>query len=60
MKLVLPIYNFILFLIALEIIIGISMYYFSFPFLSQPLHLLVASVLFASQSFVVFKLNIKK
>ena len=60
MKLVLPIYNFILFLIALEIIIGVSMYYFTFPFLSQPLHLLVASVLFASQSFVVFKLNIKK
>ncbi|MBJ25668.1 MAG: heme A synthase [Flavobacteriaceae bacterium] len=60
MKLVIPIYNFILFLIGLEVIIGILMYYFSFPFLSQPLHLLVASVLFASQSFVVFKLNIKK
>ncbi len=60
MKLLIPIYNFILFLIGLEIIIGILMYYFSFPFLSQPLHLLVASVLFASQSFLMFKLNLKK
>ena len=60
MKLVIPIYNFILFLIGLEVIIGILMYYFSFPFLSQPLHLLVASILFASQSLLVFKLNLKK
>ncbi len=60
MKLHIPIYNFILFLIGLEIIIGILMYYFSFPFLSQPLHLLVASILFASQSFLMFKLNLKK
>jgi len=60
MKLVILIYNFILFLIGLEVIIGILMYYFSFPFLSQPLHLLVASILFASQSLLVFKLNLKK
>ena len=60
MKLVIPIYNFILFLIGLEVIIGILMYYFSFPFLSQPLHLLIASILFASQSLLVFKLNLKK
>lgn len=60
MKLIIPIYNFILFLIGLEVILGISMYYFSFPFLSQPLHLLVASILFASQSLLVFKLNLKK
>ena len=60
MHLLIPIYNFILFLIGLEIIIGILMYYFSFPFLSQPLHLLVASLLFASQSFLMFKLNLKK
>jgi len=60
MGLMIPIYNFILFFISIEIIIGILMYYFSFPFLSQPLHLLVASFLFALQSLLVLQLNLKK
>ena len=41
----------ILTLIFVEIIAGVSMYYFSFPLLSQPLHLLVAILIFGSQFF---------
>ncbi len=60
MGLIIPIYNFILLLIAIEILIGILMSYFSFPFLSQPLHLLVASFLFSLQSLLMLQLNLKK
>ena len=41
----------ILTLIFVEIIAVASMYYFSFPLLSQPLHLLVAILIFGSQFF---------
>ena len=41
----------ILVLIFIEIIAGASMYYFSFPLLSQPLHLLLAILIFGSQFF---------
>ncbi len=41
----------ILVLIFIEIIAGASMYYFSFPLLSQPLHLLIAVLIFGSQFF---------
>ena len=41
----------ILTFIFVEIIAGASMYYFSFPLLSQPLHLLVAILIFGSQFF---------
>ena len=41
----------ILVLIFSEIIAGASMYYFSFPLLSQPLHLLIAILIFGSQFF---------
>ena len=39
----------ILGIIAIEIILGISMYYLHFPFSSQPLHLLLATILFGVQ-----------
>ena len=39
----------ILVLIFSEIIAGASMYYFSFPLLSQPLHLLIAILIFGAQ-----------
>ena len=39
----------ILVLIFIEIIAGASMYYFSFPLLSQPLHLLIAILIFGAQ-----------
>ena len=41
----------ILVLIFSEIIAGASMYYFSFPLLSQPLHLLTAILIFGAQFF---------
>ncbi len=39
----------ILGIIAIEIILGIAMYYLHFPFSSQPLHLLLATILFGLQ-----------
>ncbi len=45
-------------LIALEALTGVIMYYFDFPFLSQPLHLVVSSLLFGVQFYIyleVFK-----
>ena len=46
----------VLVLIGLEITSGILMYYFDFPFSSQPLHLLFASLLFGAQSYLLFNL----
>ena len=45
----------ILVLIFSEIIAGASMYYFSFPLLSQPLHLLIAILIFGAQFFIFYK-----
>ncbi|WP_299766441.1 COX15/CtaA family protein [uncultured Dokdonia sp.] len=42
----------ILILIALEVVTGIAMYYIDFPFGTQPLHLVVASLLFGVQFYV--------
>ena len=39
----------ILLLIIIEIIAGASMYYFAFPILSQPIHLLIAIIIFGLQ-----------
>ncbi|GAA3509404.1 hypothetical protein GCM10022393_22270 [Aquimarina addita] len=50
--------NWVLILIALEAFTGILMFYFDFPFLSQPLHLVLSSLLFGVQFFIfleVFK-----
>jgi len=47
--------NWVLGLIGLEVLTGISMYYFDFPFLSQPLHLIVASLLFGVQFYVAME-----
>ena len=45
--------NWVLFLIALEVITGILMYYVDFPFGTQPLHLVLASLLFGVQFYVL-------
>lgn len=47
--------NWILGLICIEVITGIAMYYFDFPFLSQPLHLIIASLLFGVQFYVAME-----
>ena len=48
----------IVFVIFLEIIVGITMYYGNFPILSQPMHLLLATILFGLQFYWI--LHIKK
>ena len=45
----------VLALIGFEIVTGITVYYFDFPFSSQPLHLLFASLLFG-HSYLLFHL----
>ena len=47
----------ILVLIFSEIIAGASMYYFSFPLLSQPLHLLIAILIFGAQFFWILTIE---
>jgi cytochrome c oxidase assembly protein subunit 15 len=47
-------------LIGLEIITGIVMYYFDFPFSSQPLHLILAALLFGAQSYLILQLFSKR
>lgn len=47
-------------LIVMEILTGILMYYFDFPFLSQPLHLVLASLLFGSQFLLLIKISHNK
>jgi len=49
----------IIVLIGLEIFTGIWMYYFDFPFSSQPLHLVLAALLFGAQSFLLFVIKRK-
>nr|AOE08379.1 cytochrome oxidase assembly protein [uncultured bacterium] len=46
-------FNWVVLLICLEILTGILMYYLDFPFLSQPLHLVIASVLFGIQYYIL-------
>ncbi len=38
--------------IGLEILTGILMYYFDFPFLTQPLHLVIAALMFSLQFYI--------
>ncbi|MEH6407726.1 MAG: COX15/CtaA family protein [Leeuwenhoekiella sp.] len=45
--------NWVMVLIGVEIITGICMYYFDFPFLTQPLHLILASILFGLQFYIL-------
>ncbi len=47
--------NWILFIISLEIITGIAMYYFAFPFGTQALHLIFASLLFGLQFYLLLQ-----
>ena len=47
--------NWVLVLLLLEIITGMAMNYFDFPFGSQPLHLVLASILFGIQCYLVME-----
>lgn len=48
-------FKWVLILIAIEVISGITMYYVDFPFGSQPLHLVIASLLFGVQFYLVLE-----
>jgi len=47
--------NWVLILITLEVLTGIAMYYIDFPFGTQPLHLVLASLLFGVQFYVLLE-----
>lgn len=47
--------NIVLVLILLEVATGVAMYNFDFPFLSQPLHLVIASLLFGVQFYLLME-----
>jgi len=53
-------FNLVLSCIGLEVISGIAMYYFDFPFLSQPLHLVIATILFGIQFYIYLEARHKK
>ncbi|WP_350287509.1 COX15/CtaA family protein [uncultured Croceitalea sp.] len=59
-KLTLPKMNWVLALLLLEIATGIVMYYFDFPFASQPLHLVLASLLFGVQFYLILEVSQKQ
>ena len=44
--------NWVIAIIGIEIITGMAMYYLDFPYASQPLHLLIASLLFGTQMYL--------
>ena len=48
--------KYIIIFIGLEILTGIMMYYFKFPFSTQPIHLFLASLLFGAQSFFMIRI----
>ena len=50
----------VIYCVILEAFTGILMYYFDFPFLSQPLHLVIASILFGIQCYILFECLHKK
>ncbi len=47
--------NIVIGLILLEVATGVAMYNFDFPFLSQPLHLVIASLLFGFQFYLLME-----
>ncbi|WP_299531272.1 heme A synthase [Ulvibacterium sp.] len=47
--------NWVLLILLAEVITGMAMYYWDFPFASQPLHLVLASLLFGVQFYLVLE-----
>lgn len=48
-------FNAVMCVIFLEILSGIAMAYFDFPFVSQPLHLVLSAILFGLQFFIILR-----
>ena len=51
--------NWVLILIGFEVFTGVLMYYFDFPFASQPIHLTIASLLFGVQFYLILESPMK-
>lgn len=47
--------NWMMIIVGVEILSGIAMYYLDFPFLSQPLHLVFAALLFGIQFYILMQ-----
>jgi cytochrome c oxidase assembly protein subunit 15 len=47
--------NWILIFIGIEVLSGITMYYVDFPFGTQPIHLVLATLLFGAQFYVLLE-----
>jgi heme a synthase len=47
--------NWVLILIGIEILSGMAMYYIDFPYTSQPIHLVIASILFGVQFYLLLE-----
>ena len=47
--------NYVIVLIGVEILTGILMYYFDFPLLSQPIHLVIATIIFGLQFYILLE-----
>lgn len=47
--------NWVLWLLAIEILSGVSMYWYDFPFGSQTIHLVIASLLFGTQFYLILE-----
>ncbi|MBN08987.1 MAG: heme A synthase [Flavobacteriaceae bacterium] len=52
--------KFILIAIGLEVITGITMYYINFPISSQPIHLLLASLILGAQLYLILQIILKR
>lgn len=50
----------VLWLVGGEVALGIAMYYFDFPFASQPLHLVLATLLFGVQLYWILRINLHR
>tara|TARA_B110000305_G_scaffold186750_1_gene207988 strand:- start:9 stop:1043 length:1035 start_codon:yes stop_codon:yes gene_type:complete len=47
--------SYVIALIGVEILTGILMYYFDFPVLSQPIHLVIATIIFGLQFYILLE-----
>lgn len=52
--------NWIIMILFIEIISGITMYYFAFPFGTQTIHVVLATLLFGVQFYTILESNTKK
>ena len=55
-----PLINYIMLVLGLEVLTGILMYYFNFPFATQPLHLVLSAILFGLQFYLILKTTFPK